>query len=69
MSKEVINSNQNQVVTMDQVTKSGRRGRPVKTGSARQARLTARAERAAMNGGIVKRGRPAVKKDEVVVEG
>lgn len=54
------------IVTMESVTQSGRRGRPVKTGSARQSRLAARAERAAMNGGIVKRGRPAVKKDEAV---
>jgi hypothetical protein len=35
------------------------RGRPVVEGSARQARLAARAERAAANGGVVKRGRPA----------
>jgi hypothetical protein len=53
-------------VTMESVTQGGRRGRPVVTGSARQSRLAARAERAAMNGGIVKRGRPAVKKDEAV---
>jgi hypothetical protein len=53
-------------VTMESVTQGGRRGRPVVTGSVRQSRLAARAERAAMNGGIVKRGRPAVKKDEAV---
>ena len=39
------------------------RGRPVVEGSARQARLAARAERAAANGGIVKRGRPAKAKE------
>jgi hypothetical protein len=35
------------------------KGRPVVEGSARQARLAARAARAAANGGTVKRGRPA----------
>lgn len=39
------------------------RGRPVVNGSARQARLAARAERAAANDGIVKRGRPAKAKE------
>jgi hypothetical protein len=38
-------------------------GRPIVEGSARQARLAARAERAAVNGGIVKRGRPAKVKE------
>ena len=39
-------------------------GRPIVEGSARQARLAARAERAAANGGTVKRGRPAKPKVE-----
>lgn len=39
-------------------------GRPIVEGSARQARLAARAERAAANGGTVKRGRPAKPKAE-----
>ncbi len=43
---------------------SGKRGRPTVEGSARQARLAARAERAAANGGVVKRGRPAKAKVE-----
>jgi len=43
---------------------SGKKGRPVVAGSARQARLAARAQRAAANGGVVKRGRPATKKIE-----
>jgi hypothetical protein len=41
-----------------------KKGRPVKEGSARQARLAARAARAAANGGTVKRGRPAKPKAE-----
>ena len=40
------------------------KGRPVVEGSARQARLAARAVRAAANGGVVKRGRPAKAKAE-----
>jgi hypothetical protein len=49
---------------------TGKRGRPVVEGSARQARLEARAQRAALNGGVVKRGRPAGKKvDATVAEG
>jgi hypothetical protein len=39
------------------------KGRPVVEGSARQARLAARAARVAANGGVVKRGRPAKAKD------
>ena len=39
-------------------------GRPIVEGSARQARLAAHAERAAANGGTVKRGRPAKPKAE-----
>jgi hypothetical protein len=39
-------------------TKTGKRGRPVVGTSARQAKLTARAERVAA-GGTVERGRPA----------
>lgn len=45
---------------------SGRRGRPVVEGSARQAREAAKAARAAANGGVVKRGRPAQPKTESV---
>jgi len=41
------------------------KGRPVVEGSARQARLAARAARVAANGGTVKRGRPAKPKAEV----
>ena len=40
------------------------KGRPVVEGSARQARLAARAARVAANGGVVKRGRPAKPKAE-----
>jgi hypothetical protein len=42
--------------------KGGKRGRPTVEGCARQTRLAARAQRAEANGGVVKRGRPAVKK-------
>ena len=42
---------------MSNENKSGKRGRPTIEGSARQARLTARAARVAA-GGEVKRGRP-----------
>jgi hypothetical protein len=41
------------------------KGRPVKEGSARQARLAARAARVAANGGVIKRGRPSKPKAEV----
>ena len=58
MSKQVKKSTQ--VV----VEVPSKKGRPVVTGSARQARLAARAQRAAANGGVVKRGRPATKKIE-----
>lgn len=44
---------------------TGRRGRPVVEGSARQAREAAKAARAAANGGVVKRGRPAQPKTQV----
>ena len=47
-----------------EVKVAGRKGRPVVENSARQARLAARATRAAANGGVVKRGRPATKKVE-----
>lgn len=40
------------------------KGRPIKEGSARQARLAARAARASANGGVIKRGRPAKPKAE-----
>lgn len=43
---------------MSNETKTGKRGRPTVEGSARQARLAARAARVAA-GGEVKRGRPA----------
>lgn len=43
-------------------------GRPIVEGSARQARLAARAERVAANGGTVKRGRPAKPKADQVTE-
>jgi hypothetical protein len=47
------------------ITKStGRRGRPIVEGSARQVRLAARIERANANGGMVKRGRPALTKSK-----
>ena len=48
---------------MNPETTTKQKGRPVVEGSARQARLAARAERAAINGGIVKRGRPAKVKE------
>ena len=41
------------------------KGRPVVEGSARQARLAARAARVAANGGVIKRGRPSKPKAEV----
>jgi hypothetical protein len=40
------------------------KGRPVVEGSARQARLAARAARVAANGGVIKRGRPSKPKAE-----
>jgi len=40
------------------------KGRPVVEGSARQARLAARAARVAANGGVIKRGRPSKPKVE-----
>jgi hypothetical protein len=45
---------------------SGRKGRPVVEGSARQLREAAKAARAEANGGVVKRGRPAQPKAEVI---
>ena len=42
-----------------------KKGRPVVEGSARQARLAARAARVEANGGVVKRGRPSKPKAEV----
>lgn len=44
------------------------KGRPVVATSARQQRLIEKAARAASNGGVVKRGRPATKKTEVAIE-
>jgi hypothetical protein len=43
---------------------TGRKGRPVIEGSARQLREAAKVARAAANGGVVKRGRPAQPKVE-----
>jgi len=48
---------------MNPETTTKQKGRPVVEGSARQARLAARAARAAQNGGTVKRGRPAKVKE------
>jgi hypothetical protein len=47
---------------------TGKKGRPIVEGSARQLREAAKAERAAANGGIVRRGRPAKAKAEVAQE-
>ena len=47
--------------------KTGKRGRPAVEGSARQKREAEKAARAAENGGVVKKGRPA--KAKVAVEG
>ena len=44
-----------------------KRGRPVVEGSARQQRLAEQEARKAANGGVAKRGRPKMNKDEVVV--
>ena len=44
--------------------KTGKKGRPVVEGSARQKREAEKAARAAANGGVVKRGRPAQPKTE-----
>lgn len=44
--------------------KTGKKGRPVVEGSARQKREAEKAARAAANGGVVKRGRPAQPKAE-----
>ena len=49
---------------MSDKPKTGKRGRPVVEGSARQLREAARAARIAANGGVVKRGRPAKAKVE-----
>jgi hypothetical protein len=60
-----FNNNNNLKIKIKVMEPEGtkRKGRPVVEGSARQARLAARAERAAVNGGIVKRGRPAKVKE------
>lgn len=47
---------------------TGKRGRPIVEGSARQIREAARAARIAANGGVVKRGRPAKAKVEAEAE-
>ena len=48
--------------------KTGKRGRPTVEGSARQLREAAKAARAAANGGVIKKGRPAQPKTEVTQE-
>jgi hypothetical protein len=58
-----FNNNNNLKIKVMEPEGTKRKGRPVVEGSARQARLAARAERAAVNGGIVKRGRPAKVKE------
>ena len=58
-----FNNNNNLKIKVMEPEGTKQRGRPVVEGSARQARLAARAERAAVNGGIVKRGRPAKVKE------
>lgn len=55
MIAEFNNNNNLKIKVME---KTGKRGRPVVADSARQARLAARAERAAQNGGVIRRGRP-----------
>jgi hypothetical protein len=57
-----------QVKKMSKSESTGKRGRPVVEGSARQLREAARAERIAANGGVVKRGRPAKAKVEAEAE-
>jgi hypothetical protein len=47
---------------------TGKKGRPIVEGSARQLREAAKAARAVANGGIVKRGRPAKPKAEAAQE-
>jgi hypothetical protein len=49
---------------MSKSESTGKRGRPIVEGSARQLREAARAARIAANGGVVKRGRPAKDKAE-----
>ena len=44
------------------------KGRPVVATSKRQQRLIEKAARAAANGGVVKRGRPATKQVETATE-
>ena len=44
------------------------KGRPVVATSKRQQRLAEKAARAAVNGGVVKRGRPSTKKVETATE-
>ena len=61
MIAEFNNNNNLKIKVMEPGTKQ--KGRPVVEGSARQARLAARAARAAQNGGIVRRGRPAKAKE------
>jgi hypothetical protein len=62
MIAEFNNNNNLKIKVMEPGT-TKQKGRPVVEGSARQARLAARAARAAQNGGIVKRGRPAKVKE------
>ncbi len=62
MIAEFNNNNNLKIKVMEPGT-TKQKGRPVVEGSARQARLAARAARVAANGGVVKRGRPAKAKD------
>jgi hypothetical protein len=63
MIAEFNNNNNLKIKVMNPETTTKQKGRPVVEGSARQARLAARAARAAQNGGIVRRGRPAKVKE------
>ena len=64
MIAEFNNNNNLKIKVMEpETTTTKQKGRPVVEGSARQARLAARAARAAQNGGIVRRGRPAKAKE------
>jgi ribosome recycling factor len=63
MIAEFNNNNNLKIKVMNPETTTKQKGRPVVEGSARQARLAARAARAEANGGIVKRGRPAKVKE------
>ena len=57
-----MNTEETTAVTAPATEKS--KGRPVVATSKRQQRLAEKAARAAVNGGVVKRGRPSTKKVE-----